>query len=66
MLRIMFCASMLLYQVAAARLLSDTDVILGSDRDEYGCIQSAGYRWCDFTKTCVSLNEICIPMPNIN
>ena len=57
----MFCVSMLLYQVAAARLLRDNDYLVGTDRDEYGCIHSAGYRWCQFTESCVSMNELCIP-----
>lgn len=25
----------------------------GSDRDEHGCIASAGYRWCEAEKECV-------------
>ena len=25
----------------------------GSDRDEHGCITSAGYRWCEAEKKCV-------------
>ena len=25
----------------------------GSDRDEHGCIKSAGYRWCEAEKKCV-------------
>ena len=25
---------------------------VGSDRDKYGCIASAGYQWCDSTKQC--------------
>ena len=24
----------------------------GSDKDEYGCIASAGYAWCERTKQC--------------
>ncbi|MEM1154464.1 MAG: hypothetical protein AAGI44_09995 [Pseudomonadota bacterium] len=24
----------------------------GSDRDEHGCIASAGYMWCEHTKQC--------------
>ena len=24
----------------------------GSDRDEHGCVPSAGYRWCDRTQQC--------------
>ena len=26
--------------------------LLGSDRDAYGCIGSAGYSWCERTKQC--------------
>jgi len=26
---------------------------VGSDRDEHGCIASAGYRWCEAEKECV-------------
>jgi hypothetical protein len=27
--------------------------VLGGDRDTHGCIPSAGYSWCESTKTCV-------------
>ena len=37
--------------------------ILGADRDEFGCIGSAGYSWCNYTKSCTSANELCIPIP---
>ena len=26
--------------------------LTGSDRDEHGCIGSAGYRWCEHTNQC--------------
>ena len=26
--------------------------LLGSDRDAYGCVGSAGYSWCERTKQC--------------
>ncbi len=31
---------------------SDSPPTVGSDRDENGCIGSAGYRWCARTETC--------------
>ena len=37
--------------------------ILGADRDGFGCIGSAGYRWCNYTNSCASANELCIPIP---
>ena len=30
---------------------------LGGDRDEYGCIPSAGYNWCESKNKCVRLWE---------
>ena len=53
--------TMLAYNVASARILSNPDVMLGADRDEYGCIASAGYAWCNYTQTCTSANELCLP-----
>lgn len=52
MYKIVFLLINTLYVVAASR-------ILGGDRDEYGCIHSAGYTWCNETKSCVSANHIC-------
>lgn len=63
MLRFIILASMIAYQVAAARLLSMPEIILGADRDEFGCIGSAGYTWCNYTQSCQSANEICMPIP---
>ena len=61
MKKVLVFAVMFLYQVAAARLLKDPAYMFGADRDEYGCIQSAGYSWCEFTQSCQSSNQICIP-----
>ena len=33
-------------------LNSDTRPLVGSDRDEHGCIGSAGYLWCEHTNQC--------------
>lgn len=32
--------------------LSEPTTSLGSDKDEHGCIASAGYRWCAKTEKC--------------
>ena len=32
--------------------VSDSPSTVGSDRDEHGCIGSAGYRWCSRTEAC--------------
>ena len=42
-------------------LFNDDDVglILGSDRDQWGCIPTAGYMWCNETQSCLPLNQIC-------
>ncbi len=64
MFRYVVIASMLVYQVMAIRLLSHVEIMLGADRDEYGCIASAGYSWCNYTQSCMSANELCyIPPP---
>lgn len=28
------------------------DNLVGNDKDEHGCIGSAGYRWCDASQAC--------------
>jgi len=60
MLRFIIFASIIAYQGAAIRLLSMPEIILGADRDEFGCVGSAGYSWCNYTQSCQSANEICI------
>ena len=34
-----------------------TEVLVGSDRDEHGCIGSAGYIWCDIKQKCLRVWE---------
>ena len=31
--------------------------LVGNDRDRYGCINSAGYTWCEKKKKCLRLWE---------
>jgi hypothetical protein len=43
-------------------ILFDNDnvgLILGSDKDEWGCIPSAGYTWCNDTQSCLPINQVC-------
>lgn len=63
MLRFTILASLLFVQAAAIRILTNPDIIMimGADRDENGCIGSAGYKWCNYTETCESVNHICAP-----
>ena len=35
------------------------NLIMGSDRDEWGCIPTAGYTWCNETDSCIPINQIC-------
>ncbi|MEA3230004.1 MAG: hypothetical protein U9P44_03740 [archaeon] len=30
-----------------------TDTVIGGDRDEHGCINTAGYRWCEAKEKCL-------------
>ena len=34
-------------------------LILGSDKDQWGCIPTAGYTWCNETESCIPINQIC-------
>jgi hypothetical protein len=34
-------------------VISPTSQIVGGDRDEHGCIGSAGYTWCELKKKCL-------------
>lgn len=34
-------------------------LILGSDKDQWGCIPTAGYTWCNETESCIPINHIC-------
>lgn len=59
--------AMVMLQSTSARILNAPDMLMGADRDEFGCISSAGYSWCNYTETCQSANEICMnaPTPSI-
>ena len=37
----------------------DVGLILGSDRDQWGCIPTAGYTWCNESQSCIPINQIC-------
>lgn len=37
--------------------------VIGGDRDEHGCIPSAGYQWCDTLNKCVRPWETPCPTP---
>lgn len=37
----------------------DVGLIMGSDRDQWGCIPTAGYTWCNDTQSCIPINQIC-------
>ena len=49
-LKALACA--LPFLVSCSTTTSPTAAAPGSDRDEQGCIPSAGYRWCPYTKQC--------------
>ncbi len=34
-------------------IINNSDVILGGDEDEHGCIGSAGYIWCESSQKCI-------------
>ena len=37
--------------------LANSDNLVGSDRDEHGCIASAGYSWCEPKAKCLRIWE---------
>ena len=42
-------------------IISPTEMLVGNDRDEHGCIGSAGYEWCVAKNKCLrSWEETCI------
>ena len=42
------------------------EVIVGNDRDEHGCIGSAGYTWSQVRKECIRLWEVGIPLEKVD
>lgn len=44
---------------------SSEDIIVGGDKDEHGCIGSAGYTWCESKQKCLRVwEEECPPVEN--
>ncbi len=42
-------------------LVDQNNPLLGSDKDSYGCIPSAGYSWCEAKQKCLrSWEEACV------
>ncbi|CZF86444.1 hypothetical protein [Grimontia marina] len=41
-----------LLMAGCANNTTDYDTMVGADRDEHGCIPSAGYQWCTNTNQC--------------
>lgn len=37
--------------------VNDKKVVLGTDKDEKGCVTSAGYRWSEIRKNCIRVFE---------
>ena len=46
------------YQAAAIRMLGVV-TILGNDNDSDGCLESAGYSWCESLNDCLHVTENC-------
>lgn len=56
MRKIFLCATLLVISLCGCGPDQSPDPaksgLTGSDRDEHGCIGSAGYKWCERTKQC--------------
>jgi len=48
----------LLAQAQSMRIIG---ILFGDDVDDWGCKPSAGYVWCNETRECIPMNEICPP-----
>jgi len=44
-------------QVKNQEKINDDSQLLGADRDEHGCIPSAGYSWCEIKNKCLRIWE---------
>ncbi len=52
-------------QSAIDQTLPAQEQMLGGDRDEHGCIPSAGYIWCDEKQKCLrTFEEPCSDTPS--
>ena len=54
-MKLLLLANLVTY-VTAIRIMG---ILLGSDKDEWGCIPTAGYVWCNETDSCIPINEVC-------
>lgn len=54
----LFVLSMCAYQAAAIRMLG-VITLLGGNEDSDGCLESAGYTWCDCLNDCIHVTENC-------
>lgn len=50
---LMIVASSLFALYVALRMIETTNRMVGEDRDEHGCIGSAGYSWCEGKQKCL-------------
>jgi len=50
--------------VESRKLLLSKGKLLGSDTDNFGCNNSAGYIWCDYKKSCVHVTDDCAQSPS--
>jgi hypothetical protein len=41
----------------APKILQEPETVVGGDRDEHGCIGSAGYSWCEAKAKCLRVWE---------
>ena len=46
------CAALLVAVLGGRSKESSEPTPVGADRDEHGCIPSAGYQWCERTQQC--------------
>jgi hypothetical protein len=54
------------YEPASDAVSQNTNQILGGDRDEHGCIGSAGYSWCEAKQKCLRTWEEACESTNTN
>ena len=59
------CGSNSVKKVETAEKTEETKMV-GNDKDEHGCIASAGYTWCEVQKDCIRLWEKGVRMNAVN
>lgn len=62
---LILCAVVFVINQEYTSTKSDVQVsVVGGDRDEHGCIGSAGYSWCEPKSKCIRIwEETCYPSP---